>query len=106
MKLRKLLNQLPEPESEIEKISYQTILPYYDPEIINEYNKLSSGTGDKILNMIQKDIDHLNQSKKDFEKINKSFFGFFPIRQSWKEHLASCGWNVSGQYSENHKLDD
>lgn len=100
MELRKLLNQLPEPKNEIEKISYQTILPYYDPEIINEYNKVSPGIGDQILNMIQKDIDHLNQSKKCFEKINKAFFVFFPIKKSWKEHLAKCGWNVSGQYAE------
>lgn len=100
MELRKLLNQLPEPKNEIEKISYQTILPYYDPEIINQYNKVYPGMGDKVLEMIQKDIDHLSKSKECFDKMNKAFFGLFPTRRSWKEHLANCGWNISGKYAE------
>ena len=100
MELRKLLNQLPEPKDEIEKISYQTILPYYDPELINEYNRVVSGMGDGILKMLQEDIDHLKSSKKTFDALKLGALGkVFGPKISWKSHIKRCGWNVSGRYS-------
>lgn len=83
------------PTNEIQEIVYQTILPHYSPNIIEEYNDVSPGIGNKIYDMIQNDIKHLNESKERWNKMKSSFFFSKP---SFKEHLSKCGYNTSGKY--------
>ena len=82
------------PRTRLQEIVYQTILPYYSADILEKYNKVSVGTGSKILDMIQKDISHLEESKKQWDKTLK-----FNQQVSFESHLGKCGYNVSGQYS-------
>lgn len=93
--------KLPPPKNEIEEIAYQTLLPYYDPEILNEYNKVHPGMGNRILSMLRKDIDHLENSKKNYEILNKLSVNLYFDKNCWKRHLKMFGWNVSGQYLGN-----
>ena len=82
------------PRNRLQEIVYQTILPYYSADILEKYNKISVGTGSKILEMIEKDISHLEESRKQWDKILK-----FNHKISFESHLQKCGYNVSGKYS-------
>lgn len=88
--LDRLLNTLPEPKNKIEEIAYQTILPYYDPEILNEYNKVVPGSGERLWQMIKMEIQTIKESKKALGKSEKE----------WMRHAGKMGWNVSGKYKK------
>lgn len=81
------------PRNRLQEIVYQTILPYYSPNILEEYNKVYPEIGSKLLEEIQKDIAHLEQSKIQWDKVIK-----FNNKISFESHLGKCGYNVSGKY--------
>ena len=82
--------KLKPPKTEIEIIAYQTILPYYRPGLLEEYELVVPGSGAKIFAELNHDIDHLIQSKKKWD-------AHFP-NKSWTEHLKNFGYNISGKY--------
>lgn len=99
------------PRDRVQEIAYQTILPYYSPKILCEYQVLGNTIAEGINRLLQDEITHLYFSKKQWEKldkINKSIFGalsFFKLHntkeydnKTWEEHLGKCGFNVSGFY--------
>jgi hypothetical protein len=82
--------ELPPPANEIEIIAYQTLLPYYNPQILMDYEKVAEGYAQQIFDSLQADIKSLNSSQKKWKNAK--------IEQDWKEHLKNCGYNVSGNY--------
>lgn len=75
------------PRNRIQEIVYQTNLPYYSSSILEEYEAVASGVGEKILEELSKDIAHLEGSSKKW-KNSKDF----------ERHLSRVGYNISGEY--------
>lgn len=99
------------PRDRVQEIAYQTILPYYHPEVIEEYRSIGSDFPERINKMLQDEINHLYDSQKRWNKIkamDKSFlsfmsFGFIfgptlKLAKTWEEHLKQFSYNTSGKY--------
>jgi hypothetical protein len=81
---------LPAPETEIDLIAYQTILPYYHPNLIQEYEKVAKGAGVQILKLLSNEIKFLNKSKSNWEATK--------THKEWIHSLGEMGYNITGQY--------
>jgi uncharacterized membrane protein len=79
------------PQNKVETIAYQTLLPYYSPDLIERYEAVVPGTGKRIFTALQESIAHLTESQKKWERI-------FP-KKSWTKQLKKFGYNISGKYA-------
>lgn len=75
------------PETLSEKIAYATILPYYNSLILSHYEKVQSGFGMRVYEMILKEIYHLDDSWKNWTKLGGDLV-------SWTQHIQNCGYNL------------
>jgi len=81
---------LNKPQSRIEEIVYQTILPYYSEDILEKYESVAPGLGQKILDSLNSEVYHLENSKAQWIE--------FGDIKSWEPHLEACGYNVSKRF--------
>lgn len=86
------------PKTRIQEIAYQTTLPYYSSTILEEYESVMPGSGERIFNMILKDIEHLENSKVKWEEMESKIIFSVSKRITFEQHLARCGFNTSGKY--------
>lgn len=76
------------PKNRIEEISYQTILPKYYATILQEYENISAGSGQRLMEMIKSDIENLCRSKSNW-------INHFGTEDGWEAHLQKCRWNIN-----------